>query len=739
MYVVVETVFLYDRYRGGVLRVCDESEVAEPIFIADERRNRQRSRGESMGSIAEEPKMMPMRHRARSRGESMGSIVDASSTLRKLSFQRSRSESVAESTGRGEDDEGEGCLLLDVPSSVLERIILFLPDLYTGNLPLVCKAWNGDIGRNSPHLWRQLLKRRGWPVPLEAGVEANLATTTKDTITFRNAFTDHYEASRDLRSIGKLFRGRRVERSGGTKVVYDMPDTPCTEAAIIPYHSFPGTPRSESGRTSAVRVLGAGRVIIANEWDCTVRIFEATSTKGSLKCRQIVSAKISPEPNSYRRFWCLSHMTTDEERIYCICEPFGRYADGSRSTHLMVVEKESLLCSVEGGTDHRPSALHPNDVDSFNLLELVGNFILQSKLYPLDNAEEELFDIIKEGQYEKLDLVINDVLSCGKRRLLVKACFLLDGNRLLDDPTTTNRLFLFSLENRRVIWSSTFGIDERRLSGQQVPIALALFRVAVMPRRAFDPGIVEIGTDNSILVDKRLISQDLSSGGAIGRAVEKVIETWKQNCDGIITKASTEIASPIIICSTMRTAIAHPFQISHGQGDRHPCIRTVLSFSVTTSQNIVDDVECIVLDDYELVLSMCFWRSDNIVLLCRELEEVDHNPSSSFDFFLSSIYISIVHIPTRAEIDRQYLRVGTLDFGLESNPTLTIDETSGMIALEVAGECLIMGGRGVRDLVTKDHYISEDGDQKSPAKKKKPKKRMAKKDGFARGMARYVN
>ena len=139
VYVVVGTVLLYDRYRGGVLRICDESEVAEPIFNpADrERRGRQRSRGESLGSIAEEPKMVAMRHRARSRGESMGSIVDASSTLRKLSFQRSRSESIAESTGRGEDDKGEGCLLLDVPSSVLERIIIFLPDLYTGNLPLV--------------------------------------------------------------------------------------------------------------------------------------------------------------------------------------------------------------------------------------------------------------------------------------------------------------------------------------------------------------------------------------------------------------------------------------------------------------------------------------------------------------------------------------------------------------------------------------------------------------------------
>lgn len=183
----------------------------------------------------------------------------------------------------------------------------------------------------------------------------------------------------------------------------------------------------------------------------------------------------------------------------------------------------------------------------------------------------------------------------------------------------------------------------------------------------------------------------------------------------------------------MWTAIAHPFQISHGQGDRHPCIRTVLSFLVTTSQNNVDDVACIVLDDYELVLSMCFWRSDYIVLLCRELEEVDHNPSSSFDFFFSSIYLSIVHIPTRAEVDRQHLRVGTPDFGLESTPTLTIDETSEMMALEIAGECLIMGGRGVRDLVTKDERISEDCDQKSPAKKKKPKKRMAKKDGFARG------
>ena len=50
-----------------------------------------------------------------------------------------------------------------LPGQILEYIVLFLPDESVSSMQLVCKSWYEEIGKSSPNLWMQLLRRRQWP------------------------------------------------------------------------------------------------------------------------------------------------------------------------------------------------------------------------------------------------------------------------------------------------------------------------------------------------------------------------------------------------------------------------------------------------------------------------------------------------------------------------------------------------------------------------------------------------
>ena len=94
-------------------------------------------------------------------------------------------------------------LVRNLPSQVLEYLVLFLPDTAVAMLPLVCKSWNKEIGRSSPDLWKKLLKRRCWPEssynpPLPDSIRNN-EESERDV--YRNIFMSHYVATRDLSAL----------------------------------------------------------------------------------------------------------------------------------------------------------------------------------------------------------------------------------------------------------------------------------------------------------------------------------------------------------------------------------------------------------------------------------------------------------------------------------------------------------------------------------------------------------
>jgi hypothetical protein len=89
-----------------------------------------------------------------------------------------------------------------MPGAVLEYILMFLPDPAISSMARVCKAWNNEIGRDSSHLWCEMLDRRGWPRP--APVVPN--DTHSDPIPpndndAKHCFQMHYRIVRDVTAI----------------------------------------------------------------------------------------------------------------------------------------------------------------------------------------------------------------------------------------------------------------------------------------------------------------------------------------------------------------------------------------------------------------------------------------------------------------------------------------------------------------------------------------------------------
>lgn len=75
--------------------------------------------------------------------------------------------------------------IMKFPSPVLEHITRYLPDSYSGTLPMVCKSFYNEIGTSSPALWKALLIRHDWPVNRSTGEYCKNPT-------HRESFVQHY-------------------------------------------------------------------------------------------------------------------------------------------------------------------------------------------------------------------------------------------------------------------------------------------------------------------------------------------------------------------------------------------------------------------------------------------------------------------------------------------------------------------------------------------------------------------
>ena len=562
VYVVLGEKLLYDRNREGVM---EESH--------------------STAEKAKDGEKAPPRKHGRSRGESMaerkGSICD------------------------GDEEDDEASILLQFPASVLESILTYLPDMYTGNLPRLCKAWYAEIGRTSPNLWYELIMRRGLPLPVEksaegfllpAGVDADTAGSPRDVC--RDAFIAHYEAFRDMRAVHELFLKLQGQTSHDTSIAP-------TEACVINYNSSPGAPREGSGRSTSMKVWSEGKVLIAFKEDCTLRLFEAASAGAStLACRQTVSVIVSPEPRSKRGQWQMTGMDIDNQCIGCICQPSLAWRlcgeephDGIKSPVMRIIKREDLLCASGGGSDNRPVELHPDDVLSIDLRNAVCQHLLNDCFADLLSSTEEsdtdLVDLLENEERSDLILYVSgDVVACSRGRFLFKGALL-----TRDMPgyeQVSFRTYLYSVSARKIAWSENIHVS--------LPFSYPFIRMFGQTKANASISSVLISHPDTLKTSKIDVSKDgavefydMAFGSSQLAAITTEKRSWEDYDEDVQLNWSVTNAlwRPALLTSTdiFITCNEVVYDAPRDDGILDLKKRTVVTFSFPTSTSIDSDCD----------------------------------------------------------------------------------------------------------------------------------------------------
>mmetsp|Transcript_522 Transcript_522/g.760 ORF Transcript_522/g.760 Transcript_522/m.760 type:complete len:1014 (+) Transcript_522:78-3119(+) len=713
-----------------------------------------------------------------------------------VSKQRRRNgRSRGESQGHGDyDANGENNIPLYFPGSVLETILIYLPDTYTASLPLACRSWHAEIGQSSPNLWRQLLLRRKLPLPRNTDLTKEGTESMSDQEcprdVWRDAFISHYEAIRDVRAISEL-----VARtySGQTQLESSAPNDAC----MMKYFSNPGAPDESSGSATSVKVWGDGKVLVSYKDDCTLRLFEAVSSGGSLGCRQTVSVIASPEPKSKRGRWFLTGMNLDEQYVCCFCLPdMSPLDDGTvRSPFMLILNREDILCASGGESRNRSNELEEESILCVNLREELVNYLMKEGWVDLvDTAgdrEDDFIDYVENEDHSYLKLMSgtclsSDIVACGRGRFLFSVTFALWDEDGSSDEVLAYRLFLYSVNDRKVIWStniSQFQGDPNAVPGprifgaatsctRQSSSVLVPFRAILTFPDSPRTALVEILKDGRVNYRG---AYDLDSHHMV---LEEEVRGWGDfsegdQQDGRNYESSAPYRAAVITSST--TVVAHNVRITLGGTIRR---RAVLTFS----SNKEDDGTAVDLAATASALTLpvtgecevaCIQtiRSNHIILLCRthatrsqprgdinhdeannddngddeaqiggewfgitDNENGDDDASTSGD---EAQCIFLIHALSQTVIG-QY-RLPAYEEYAPEHPCLYLCSLRNTIALEIEEEGLIIGGRGVRNVLYNDISASKpDEESSTKAKKKKRLASQAKgrnKDGFARGMS----
>jgi hypothetical protein len=159
-------------------------------------------------------------------------------------------------------------LVTFLPAPVLEYILIFLGDDAAGKLPLVCKRWHSEIGKKSPDLWKTLIIRKNWPAPDSPNF--NLTTNLA-----RSSFLSHFYAAKMLKTLSL-----GLDYIAGTKFL----ELPPGLAFCEDY---------ESETSPVVKVWSALRMLVAQKRRCILDIYDVIITEsGSRRLKRVVRQSV---------------------------------------------------------------------------------------------------------------------------------------------------------------------------------------------------------------------------------------------------------------------------------------------------------------------------------------------------------------------------------------------------------------------------------------------------------------
>lgn len=632
-----------------------------------------------------------------------------------------------------------------LPCQILEYFLIFLPDVATATLPRVCRGWNNEIGRSSPELWRQLMLRRGWPLPppvfalsgnheFAQGAAGEMNSVSAKDL-YRKFFLSHYTAVRDVRAIESAL----CFLNGG----WNKADTASSDAATQVFKATQGSPVF-GNECIGVKVWSPSHALAAYADDNTLRLFKAVLGTGrNVICRQAVCVNVAPLSTSKKARFRFVAFDLDKAYITCLFE--DEHCPLHTNT-LTVVQRDDLISS--GGSDRLQR------IRSFNLRETIFDFLLgcEGEEHPLPS----FVDYLASGEGDISRVYVNmaqNIVACGEGVCAFDIQITIpvstaeeeaddDSAASAELTVVTQNLCVFSFDAGAIlsVVSSSFShhaafVSLVRMRPEIAPSCMAPnadFRLqnAIVAVSSVSDTVLVVGIDHTMHLDVRkanvIPQQSCYEGGMYTK-------TRKAHRHVVFS------ASYIVVGDTL---VAH--DTSHGD-------KAVLSFHTNpyASHRTAEDQRTV--SSLELgrdcrICNMELLRNEHILIMCEIICSVEGEQAEGGLGGIDSriekkfIYSILVHIPSRQELHRICLGDSSADCFLSTGSHIPIFVAfqGQTVAVGASSLGFALAGIDVTDIGKRMSKIPEKNEGNEGKLKKKKSRRSGrggKKDGFARGMS----
>ncbi len=576
----------------------------------------------------------------------------------------------------------------NLPVTVLEQILEFLPDESTGILSMVCKDWYREIGKTSPALWEFLLSRRKWAKPTfdEEGGDINI-------------FTEQCK---------KLFVSHKIICNIIDNTLNGFADFPTEEVVSFNTMAISKDLKENVSSCSSIRCWDDSTCIVAYEKECFLSIFKAVrDADSSLSCKQILCIRVAPFPHSRKKTCELRSFDLDEETILCCYEINGL------CNWLTLVKRENLLLN---------SAESVLDKDAFQRFDL--SRLMEDYCIAVTDGMENIISLFA-SQNRGLDEIEASVhgqtlTACEGHFIFLVNIFMPhededdENDTRVDMMQVARAMVQFSVKKKSFTWCQLVPDDldpimtNTLLCSYHKPTTKTLICSSTLPSP-----IITINTER-----RRGITSTSMHGDMLESLSQQLLTDGWELSDSLQLERVALSETHVILAD----ALIH---------EESESSKLVLSFLPVETMKY-DKTSRIILNDVKHLLSMRV-HGDYVTCIIETGSNDDEFDGQWFSEEQNQdLYVIIAHIPSQLEIYRRAfsnqncnLSRMKMIFGRDPMPTV----------FAAKDQKVLISGLVLADVKT--HTLPEKLKTSSKTKMKKKKKgfKNNKKDGFARGMS----
>jgi len=371
---------------------------------------------------------------------------------------------------------------LDLPSSILEFILSFLPDEAVSVMIQVCKKWKMGIGTTSPYLWRTLLERQQWPIPPGDGVDFVSDTTTTEVM--KGAFLMHYKVIRNVRAIqlglNSLLKIKHSHRNNNNN--NDTSSRLGKEVVLQDFSTRRQVPTYPNVCVST-QVWSSDKILFAYSDDCSIRLFQVIAPQAaaaaivssnnnspgkkspSSSCRELIRICVDPYRKTKKQSSHLLSMALDEDVIVSLLhvrELVGSGNPNNQKEHyiLSILPRDDyLVADVDslGWSKYEEDAMTFIDLAEAVVNYLTNNTSINTEDDPQLNRLVHFLSSDNGNIWDVQVLASHTVVECGHGKFLVEVTISIPDENYINYYDNTIDASMVMLGRKLVVFSSTAG------------------------------------------------------------------------------------------------------------------------------------------------------------------------------------------------------------------------------------------------------------------------------------------